>query len=134
MQLGLSWQELQAGSSLPTVNMFYVNRTPPPDSVDLLAAKIQLAELHSKEQDLRDQQLAMQLMLEDLDGEDAVFDALSTPESQELEVLQTQMNNLAALITTAEDEQVRHNITHTALLMAPILLSTTFVRLGERTI
>jgi hypothetical protein len=90
--------------------MNYVSYEPPRDRVDLLAAKMQLTELHSKAQALRDQQLAMQLMLEDLDGEDAVFDAFLTPEAQELEVLQTQMNNLAAIVTAAEDGQVRHSL------------------------
>lgn len=89
------------------------NDTHTRDSVDLLAAKIQLAELDKQAQALRDQQLALQLIMEDLDGEDAVFDASSTSEAQELEVLQTQMNNLAALITAAEDEQVGYRLPQT---------------------
>jgi hypothetical protein len=88
------------------------------DSVDLLAAKIQLAELDRQAQALRDQQLALQLIVEDLDGEDAYFDATSTSEAQELEVLQSQMNNLAALITAAEDEQVGHRLVQITRLHA----------------
>jgi uncharacterized protein (DUF3084 family) len=87
--------------------MLYIDDHPSRNSVDLLAAKIQLAELHRQAQALQDQQLALQLTVEDLDGEDAFFDASSTSEAQELEVLQTQMNNLAAIITAAEDEQVK---------------------------
>lgn len=76
-----------------------------PGDVDLVAAKLQLAELQKQSQALQDAQLAMQLFLEDLDGEDFALQTSASADSVELELLREQMSNLSAVITAAEDEQ-----------------------------
>jgi hypothetical protein len=73
--------------------------------VDLAAATLQLKELQKKYQDLQDAQLAMQLFLEDLDGDAALLQDQPSSESFELGMLQEQMNNLSAAIIAAEDER-----------------------------
>jgi hypothetical protein len=78
--------------------------------VDLAAARLQLVELQKKSQGLQDAQLAMQLFLEDLDGDAAALQDQPSCESFELGLLQEQMDNLSAVIFATEDEQTTLSI------------------------
>jgi len=75
--------------------------------IDLMAAKLQLAELQQEVARARDAQLALQLFFEDAGGAqvDASAVSVSSAGGFELELLQEQMANLSAVISTAEDSQ-----------------------------
>lgn len=77
------------------------------EDVDLVAARLQLMELEHEVTRAMDARFAMQMFLADSGNSAALATALAdvSPEAQEVELLQEQMNNLQSVITAAEDQQ-----------------------------